>query len=367
MIGRVEAILNNSSDAIVLIRPDGLITQTNPMFDRLFDYPVDEPAHRPLAPLFRPDDRAALSEAVRIVVEERQIQRVELVALRKDHSSFHAEIGLSPIKSSDDYPGGVVCNLRDISERKRAEEQLLKALERERELSELRSRFVSMVSHEFRTPLTSIVSSSELLECYLDHMNVKQKEKHFNRIRDSVRYMTQLLEDVLILGRADTGRQKFSPKPLDLEKLCQDILEEIRLDARPNIHFVYHSTGDCHTVVLDERLLRHILTNLLSNAVKYSPKGGTVGLELHRDDERILISVSDEGIGIPQKDLDRLFEPFHRGDNVGDIKGTGLGLAITQRAVTLHGGTISVESKVGVGTTLTVTMPSTVQTDLSPT
>jgi PAS domain S-box-containing protein len=329
------------------------------MFDKLFGYQQERFFHSSLVSLVRPDFATALSEALHMVIEENQIRRLEVVAVRSDNTTFHAEIGLSLIKDDNDPSGGIVCNLHDITGRKQVEEQLLKTLQIERELNDLRSRFVSMVSHEFRTPLTSIVSSSELLEYYLDYMDAGQKGKHFDKIRGAIQYMTQLLDDTLILGRAEAGRLRVNPQPLDLEQLYQAILGEVQPGAGPGIRFVCHTTGDCSSVLLDDKLLHHILSNLLSNAAKYSPRGGTVSVEIHCDGEQTTIRVSDEGIGIPRPDREHLFEPFHRGENVGNIKGTGLGLAIAQRAVNLHNGTISVESEVGVGTTFTVTIPNT--------
>jgi signal transduction histidine kinase len=182
---------------------------------------------------------------------------------------------------------------------------------------------------------------------------VEVARKHFDKIRGAIRYMTQLLDDTLILGRAEAGRLRVNPQPLNLEQLYQDILGEIQPDAGPGIRFVCHTTGDCSRVLLDDKLLHHILSNLLSNATKYSPRGGSVSTEFRCDDEKTTIRVSDQGIGIPRLDQERLFEPFHRGENVGNIKGTGLGLAIAQTVnlPTAH----QCGSKIGVGTTFTVT------------
>ena len=355
---RIEAILNNSSDVIILARPNGNMTQVNLAFDRLFRYSGDEFFQQPLTSIVHADYIEMLNVALRAVVAEEQIKRLEILARRKDNSTFYAEIGLSFIKRRGDRHGSIVCNLRDITDRIQAEEELLKALEKERELSELKTRFVSMTSHEFRTPLTTIVSSTELLERHTDKMNDAQKHRHFVKIQTAAQRMTRLLDEVLVLGKAEAGKVQVNPTSFDLRILCQDVWEEIQLNAGLDIEFVLIIKSQHTNVVMDETLLRHILANLLSNAVKYSPEGGTVRFEIDRGDKHTVIRIADEGIGIPQKDQEHLFEPFHRAKNVGTIHGSGLGLAITKRAVLLHGGSICFESQVGIGTTFTVTLPT---------
>jgi PAS domain S-box-containing protein len=354
---RVEAILNNSSDAIILARPDSVISQVNPMFDQLFGYEPDALFHHPLIAIAHPASAGVLQEALVAVVQAGVIEHLEIVALRNDGSTFDAEVGLSLIEVAEEQLSGIVCNIHDITQRKQAEAELLKALETERELSELKTRFVSMASHEFRTPLTTIFSSTEILERYLDKMNPEQKGKHFARILTAAQHMTELLEEVLILGRINAGQLQCHPAPLDLKQMAQDALEQVRLTTGPNIELAVSIGGARTTANLDEKLMRHILTNLLSNAVKYSPQGGKVHFHLDCGSDDAIIRVQDEGIGIPQKDLERLFEPFHRAGNVDTIPGTGLGLAITKQAVDLQHGSITVESEVGVGTTFTVTLP----------
>jgi PAS domain S-box-containing protein len=514
---RVEAILNNSSDAILLVRPTGTISQTNLTFDRLFGYKPDELFDQPLTRVAHPQSAAHFARAIERVMQEGVVQQLEIVAQRKDGSTFDAEVGLSRVPAIAGRRGGMVCHLRDITERKRAEsalleseiryrglfehapvslweedfsrvrariealraegvtdfrryfaehpeamracaaearilqvnqatldlfeldsyddlratladlaydpqqqllheqvialaegqtrhaseqtfvtrtgrtihavvglsvppgseqtwarilvyviditerkraeEELRKALEKERELSDLKTRFVSMASHEFRTPLTTIVSSTEILERYFDRLGAEQKAKHFQRVRAASQHMTQLLDEVLLLGRAEADQLQFRPEQLDILALAQEVLETVQLSAPPNIRF--ETAFECPQpwLWLDEKLMRHILNNLLSNAVKYSPGGGTVRFTLACEGQELLIRVQDEGIGIPPKDLEHLFEPFHRGENVGTIQGTGLGLAITKRAVDLHHGTIVCESTVGAGTTFTIRIP----------
>jgi PAS domain S-box-containing protein len=247
--------------------------------------------------------------------------------------------------------------LLDVTERKQAEEEIRRALEKEKELNELKSRFVSMASHEFRTPLTGILSSAELLQEYGARWTEERKLVHLRRIQASVQHMTSLLNDVLVIGKADAGKLEFKPAPLDLVKLCRELVEEMQLSAGAKHTLTFASQVKSAPASMDENLLRHIVSNLLSNAIKYSPQGGEVQCTLTCQADQAILQVKDQGIGIPLEDQAHLFETFHRASNIRNIPGTGLGLAIVKRSVDSHGGTINVSSQVGVGTTVTVTLP----------
>jgi PAS domain S-box-containing protein len=357
---RVEAILNNSSDAIVLTYADGTVTRTNPMFDRLFGYKPNAMFRQPLASIVHPDYTALLNENLAAAAQDGEIRQIEIVACRADGTTFFSEVGLSLVKGEEGHHSSIVCNLRDVTARKRTEEGLRHALEKEKEVSELRSRLVATASHEFRTPLTTISSSVGLLRDYLDRMSPEQKTSHYEKIDAAVHHMTQLLDDVLLFGKAEAGRLQVDPVALDLAKLCQDALEAVQIGSDPRLEFAFTCTGQVEAVLMDEKLINRVLTSLLSNAVKFSPRGGRVQLELHGEDEQVVIRVIDQGIGIPKKDQERLGEPFYRAHNVETIKGTGLGLAIVRRAVTLQGGKLDIESEPGAGTVVTVTLPSRV-------
>jgi signal transduction histidine kinase len=242
--------------------------------------------------------------------------------------------------------------------RKQAEEELCQTLLKERELSELKSRIISIISHEYRTPLTTIQSSAELLEYYGHKLTEDKKLTHFQRIKTSIKHLTNLVSEVLLIGQAEANRVEFNPEPLDLQQFCRELVEEMPPSKNNQIPITFSSRGNCTEAYVDEKLLRQILTNLLSNAIKYSPRGGTVRFELECVEGVATLSIKDSGIGIPAKDLPLLFESFHRASNVGTLPGTGLGLAIVKKSVDLHGGQITVNSIEGVGTTLTVTLPS---------
>ena len=235
--------------------------------------------------------------------------------------------------------------------------ELRDALEREKEYSRLKSNFVTLVSHEFRTPLGVILSSAEILETYFDKLKPEQRAEHLHDVQTSARHMGELMEQVLLLGRVEAGRVEYRPEPIQLRELCSKLTEEI-LTATQQACPIQFVTGRLPAKAIgDSGLLRHILTNLLSNAVKYSPPGRPVEFRVERRQENALLQVTDRGIGIPTADLKRLFDSFFRAGNVGHIPGTGLGMVLVKRCVELHQGQIEVQSKEGEGTRVTVTLP----------
>ncbi|MFY7804902.1 MAG: ATP-binding protein [Limnoraphis robusta] len=226
-----------------------------------------------------------------------------------------------------------------------------------KEQHQITSEFVSMMSHDFRNPLSTILLSTELLRDWEPNLTKEQKRSIFQRIRSAGKNLVQLLDEVILVGRADVDRLECLPTPLDLESFCQQLVEEARLEVS-SLHQVELSLqGDFSETLWDESLLRHIFSNLFANAIKYSPQGGIIRLEVIDQDHLAIFNLIDHGIGIPPDDLVKLFQAFHRASNVGKISGTGLGLAIVKRCVEAHGGDIFVESEVGVGTTFSVKLP----------
>lgn len=245
----------------------------------------------------------------------------------------------------------------DITQRKQAEVEILKTLAREKELSQLKSNFVSMVSHEFRTPLGIIQSSAELLREFYQKMQPGQREEQLESIARNTCRMAGMMEGVLVLSRLDAGKLDFHPAALDLNLFCRRVVDEVL--SATNRRCAIELTVNAVPVEsqADEQLLGHIFTNLLSNAVKYSEPGAMVGLTVERDGQDAVCAVRDRGIGISVEDQRRLFKAFSRGSNVGTRPGTGLGLLLVKRCVELHGGRVKVDSKVGEGTTVMVRLP----------
>lgn len=253
-------------------------------------------------------------------------------------------------------PTGFLVLIEDITTFKQVEQTIRNALAEALEFSELKTRFVSMASHELRTPLTVMRTSIELLQSLGLNIPPEKHRDYLERMRASVTTMKTLIEDVLVLGKAETRRLKFHPKPLSLEPFCRDLIEDVQFGALSagRIHLTVHT--DQHHVLLDPDLLALILNNLLSNALKYSPTESCVYVNVYSSEEQIIFEVTDHGIGIPDDYQKHLFEEFNRAPNVGNIPGSGLGLSIVKRCVELHGGTISVESCVGSGTTFRISL-----------
>lgn len=229
--------------------------------------------------------------------------------------------------------------------------------DKEKELAELKSRFVSMTSHEFRTPLTVIGSSAELLQTYGETWDTDKRAKHFGKIKLATAQMKRMLDAVLLVGKAEAGMLKFEPRGIDVAALVAEVVEELQMDVNTSHTIEVNLDEEVSEAVLDERLMKHLVTNLLTNAMKYSPDAARVFLDVSVDDDELVIVVEDTGLGIAPNDLDRLFESYYRGENVGNIKGTGLGLALVKTAVDQHSGSIHVESELGGGTTFTVRIP----------
>ncbi len=245
----------------------------------------------------------------------------------------------------------------DITEQKMAESEIQKALAQEQRLNEFKSRFIATVSHEFRTPLSSILSASELLEHYSHKWTAEKKIKFLHQIQASVGQMKTLLEDVLTISSSDADKLALNPAPLDLVQFCQQLIEQISLGDHSRCDIQFKTTHSHWPTILDEKHIRQILGNLLSNAIKYSPEGGEVVLDLILQPHQATFTIQDKGIGIPADDLGHLFDSFHRGQNVGTIQGTGLGLGIVKRSIDLHQGSINVISAVGTGTEVKVVIP----------
>ena len=273
---------------------------------------------------------------------------------RRNGESFWVQMAGRCVRDHDP-DSGVIWTFLDISDRIKAEQNTLAALDKEKELSELRSRFVTMTSHEFRTPLATILSSAELLKYYSDRLPESEKMEVIQSIENSVHRMTRMLDRVLLLGKVDAQMLEFQPSNLDISKLCKSLLQDaIAQFPKSKCTVEARLPADLPIGSYDEKLLRHIFSNLLSNAIKYSPYGGQVLFDVKREGAATVFTVSDQGIGIPAEEVTHLFESFHRASNVGDIQGTGLGLAIVKNAVELHGGSIAVHSGAGQGTRFVV-------------
>lgn len=283
------------------------------------------------------------------------VEHFEWITRRVDGVEIPVEVTLTAVQ----YQGrpALQAVVIDLTERKLAEAELQNALAKERELNQLKSDFVSLVSHEFRTPLEIIMSSVDNLDRYHERLPTEKRGQLLKTINKSVRRMAGMMEEVLVLGRVESGKMKFKPEQFDLPAFCRRVSDEIESATNKRCAIDLQIAAAAPLAYGDEDVLRHIFSNLLSNAVKYSQAGQTVIFTIMPDGDNAVFRVIDHGCGIPAADQARLFQAFHRGENVRQIPGTGLGLVIVQRCVQLHGGKIFCESAEGRGTTFTVSLP----------
>ena len=360
---RIEVVFRSISDALFVARLDGNIEQTNPAFATLFGYAPERERPRSLYALVDADSAQVLDSTIDAMVASGATQRVELVAMRHDGTTFPADAAFAPVM--DGALTFLICSIRDHTVYKQAEERLRSALAQEKELNALKTSFVSIVSHEFRTPLAVILSSADLLSKYSDRMDSNRRQEKLENIAHQVQRLIQLLDDVLMITRSETSGFESKPTRLDLVPLCQEIIEEAQVGRRQDVTVNFTHQKVSGQAMIDEFLFSHILQNLTSNAIKYSNSGGTVHIDLACSDSEVILRVKDQGIGIPEQHQSRLFEAFRRAGNVGQIQGTGIGLTIVKRAVDACGGTITFESAEGKGTSFIVHLPSAVAEDRS--
>lgn len=387
----LEALFKHATEGIIVSERSGRIVMANPTAERQFGYGSGEMVGRVI------EDLVPRNLSNRHVKHRENYVKVphprsmglglDLFARRSDNSEFPVEISLSYFKAGDtEY---VMSFVVDITERKKQDEFILKmnreleqrvtertqalakvnrdlalsklelmgALAKEKELNELKSRFVTTASHEFRTPLAAILSSVSLIDRYDKNEDLEKRQKHILRIKSMVANLTEILNDFLSLGKLEEGLVRNSPEPMELIPFLESVVDEMKDILKPGqqIRFMYTPEGSMAR--MDGFLLRNVVTNLLSNAVKYSPEGKDIELRLTMNPQGMELCVKDKGIGIPSEDQAHVFERFYRARNSTNIQGTGLGLDITKRYVELMGGTIGLESSLDAGTVFTVKFP----------
>jgi PAS domain S-box-containing protein len=386
----VNALFLHATEGILVSDDTGTITQANPSAERLFGYEKGELTGQKIEILI-PRKLSEKHLESRTKFQQHPHPRsmgqgMELHGLKKDGNEFPVEISLSPYST----PEGrfVIAFIIDISIRKQAEdklknysvelerqvknrtlileeavdelqktkEDLRQALEKEKDLNELKSRFVSMASHEFRTPLTTMLSSLSLVTKYGEQKDTENQLKHVGKIKTSINNLTDILNDFLSVSKLEEGKIENLPEGINLKNFINEIISDMLGMAQNNQQISLSYSGNEY-VVLDKKLVKNILFNLISNALKFSPNGGTVEVIVKVQNSSLRISVKDSGIGIPKEDQEHLFERFFRGNNATHIQGTGLGLAIVARYAELMNASLDFESKENKGTTFTIIIP----------
>ncbi|NEO35916.1 MAG: response regulator [Moorea sp. SIOASIH] len=360
---QLSSILNSIDDAVIATTTQGTITFMNASAEALTGWNQSEVWGRDVTSVF-PIVNDLTGNLVKYPLDK--VIKTGQVVYLGEHNSLITKDGgriavgnsASPLKDQLGNVNGVVLAFWDISEDPQTE-MLEQVLAKEQEIQDFRSQFVSTVCHEFRNPLSVILTAAELLKRYGNLATQEQKQRYLKRITISVERMTELMEEVLLIGQAEVGRLEFIPTPMNLEQFCQDLIAELCLDEASRNRIVFTSDRVYTEVCMDDKLIHYIITNLLTNALKYSPSDEIVTFHLTCDlkQQLVVFRIQDKGIGIAEADQKKIFDSFYRAKNVGTIQGTGLGLSIVKRCVEQHQGEIEVTSQLGVGTTFTIKIP----------
>lgn len=401
----LDALFLNATEGIVVVNRMGNIVMINPKAEMMFGYSSDEILDQPIEKLI-PARFHAKHKPQRDNYSNNPHPRamgkgIDLFAATKDGKEFPVEISLSHFSTHDgDF---VMSFIIDITERKRQEMQLtmaserlkqtsdalsklnseletkvnerteelaaafielaeskkevIKALEKEKELNNLKSRFVTTASHEFRTPLGTILSSASLISRYSQEEDTEKRNKHIERIRSAVTNLTEILNDFLSIDKLEEGIIRNNPVEFPLEPMIGKTVDELKAILKPGQTMNYHHEEEYTMVCIDQQLFRNVIINLVSNAIKYSNEDSPISVRSEIKKNRILITISDKGIGIPEEDQQHLFTRFFRAQNATNIQGTGLGLNIVKKYIELMSGEIRFESKLEKGTTFFINLP----------
>lgn len=387
----LDALFKNATEGIIVSNIKGEIVMVNPKALELFGYQEQEDLLGNKIEVLIPKRYKKEHVKHREKFSDNPCSRamgknIELFARRKDDLEFPVEVSLSHFTTEEGQ--FIMSFIVDISERykhqesikrlnselenrvkERTEElaeainrlaeskqEVMQALEREKELNELKSRFITTASHEFRTPLGTILSSVSLISRYQNSDEQSKREKHIDRIKSAVNNLTEILNDFLSLEKLEEGIIRNNPEPMHLEKFMKDIIDEMHALLKSGQKIKYQHIGKFE-IALDGQLLKNVMLNLISNAIKYSPEDKEILVKSEITNGEIKIDVIDQGIGIPDEDKPHIFQRFFRANNAGNIQGTGLGLNIVKKYIELMDGKIYFESEFGKGTTFTVIIP----------
>lgn len=362
-----QSVIENANAVIIGTDARGYVTEWNEMATQVTGYSKRESYIQRFLDFLGDESRQSFSAAIGKVLAGDVITNYEMIVRAKDGRNITLLINATPRRSAATEVIGILLIGQDITEltayrfsleQKVAERTtaLKAALESERQLVEVKDRFVSMASHEFRSPISYIHRNIETMKMHIDKMTPADLRDRLSKIQSQAEHLSSLLEDVLTMGKtgATNTKLKANLKTVDLREFLNRIIDEVQSNTH-NTHRIESNFDDSPLVIQsDENLLRNIFVNLLTNAIKFSPGQQVVFLSVAACERRVNCSIRDTGLGIEEKDLARIFEPFHRGDNVQKIKGTGLGLPIVKKAVETLGGEVHVESKPGSGTLFTV-------------
>ena len=354
---KLSNIIEQAPLSIVITDLQGTIEYVNPRFTEVTGYSREEAVGqnpRVLKSGKIPDE---VYREMWETLLQGQIWNGELINKRKNGEIFLENSTISPILDTHGTITHYAALKDDITARKRSETIAAEKLAEEKKISEMKTRFISAASHQFRTPMATAMGSVEILANHLDRLKPGKRKALFDRINTSLNRMTTTLDDVLLLNRIDAKRVEVQPMSFNPRLLINDVIDGIRMGDSDHHRFEFSDQSKVETFISDTQILQHILDNLLTNAARYSPAGSVITVQLRADARKLQLIVTDQGIGIPPDDRDRIFEPFERGSNIGDIKGHGLGLNIVKRMTDRLGGTIAVECPKSGGSSFTLSIP----------
>lgn len=361
---RYRALFEHNSDAVFIIDLDGYHLESNPHAVQMFGYTYDELIGMHVSTLVDAEEKLDSKNVFERLLAGEQLPIYQRRFRHKDGSLILAEVNIALIRASDGTPLHIQSILHDVTERTKLEQERLKgahlraALDKERELNKLKSDLMVTISHEFRTPLSLIMTSKEMLDRYHEQLTDEQRQQRMEMIGEQVQHLTRMLDDIsAFVSRSRRPDGNYTPVMLNLPVFLEQVIENFRTGAnvQQRVELIMHD--ELGLISLDGVLLTRTLSGLLSNAVKYSPPDSTISVEVHANDKHVTLAVRDQGIGIPADEQVHIFEPFFRGSNVDSVSGTGLGLCMVQEDVKLMNGTIAVDSRVGVGTVFTLRLP----------
>lgn len=362
-----RTILETASEGILITNETGAILLINRRVEQMFGYDRQELIGKEIEILLPENIRSTHIRQRRGYVESPYSRSMgagmELVGQHRDGKLIPVEVSLSYIRDA----GGVLvlAFVTDITQRKQLEDEMQRTenlrleLEKKQEQVDFKQRLLSFVSHEFRTPLTRIQLSIEMLERYMDRIPAEKQRERIQSIQNEILELTQTLENMLALSKNWAGKLQYNPILVDIVAMCRKNYRQTQLLEGRHHRMVFHTKDVPPLVQCDPILLQPVISNLLSNAIKYSPKGSTIHQMLYCEANQIVLQIRDQGIGIPTEALPHLFDAFYRAKNSSEEKGAGLGLAITKDCVEAHDGTIECQSEIGKGTTFTVRLPLT--------
>lgn len=361
---KLRKILDSAIDGVISIDVHGIVTEWNKQAEVIFGYTAEEAIGIPLTETiiphnFREAHDRGMSHYLKTGDGPVLNQKIEISALRKNGEEFPIELAIIPVKTKRVQT--FTAFVSDITVQKKVQEETEKALGKERELNELKSRFVAMTSHEFRTPLTTIKQNADLISFKLDNLLPEKSQdftKYFDRITSEIGRVTGLMNDILMLGQIEAGRIEIKKKESDLVAFAENIVLKHRYDGDDPMSIDFKVVGVPKPVHFDRQLFDHVISNLISNAIKYSEGKSVPEVTLAFNKlKTVNLHVKDSGIGIPKKDQKGLFQSFYRATNVKNIQGSGLGLSIVKEFTEMHSGTVSVISEAGKGSEFIVEIP----------